>query len=77
MPSAEHVLCTAMLARAALIWIRCSECDTGKGGYRSGQTGQTVNLMALPSQVRILHPPLLGDLSEETWLVEGVASNVM
>lgn len=29
------------------------------GGYRSGQTGQTVNLLAMPSQVRILHPPLL------------------
>ena len=29
------------------------------GGYRSGQTGQTVNLLALPSQVRILHPPFL------------------
>ena len=28
------------------------------GGYRSGQTGQTVNLMAMPSQVRILYPPL-------------------
>jgi hypothetical protein len=28
------------------------------GGYRSGQTGQTVNLLAMPSQVRILHPPL-------------------
>ena len=28
------------------------------GGYRSGQTGQTVNLLAQPSQVRILHPPL-------------------
>lgn len=30
---------------------------TGAEGYRSGQTGQTVNLMALPSQVRILHSP--------------------
>lgn len=29
-----------------------------RGGYRSGQTGQTVNLLAMPSQVRILHPPL-------------------
>ncbi len=27
------------------------------GGYRSGQTGQTVNLLAMPSQVRILHLP--------------------
>ena len=40
-----------------------SECvkpllDLGLGGYRSGQTGQTVNLLAMPSQVRILHPPL-------------------
>ena len=26
-------------------------------GYRSGQTGQTVNLLAMPSQVRILPPP--------------------
>src|ERR1700722_210463 len=28
------------------------------GVYRSGQTGQTVNLMALPSQVRILPRPV-------------------
>jgi hypothetical protein len=28
------------------------------GGFPSGQRGQTVNLMALPSQVRILHPPM-------------------
>ena len=28
------------------------------GGFPSGQRGQTVNLMAMPSQVRILHPPL-------------------
>ena len=27
------------------------------GGFPSGQRGQTVNLMAMPSQVRILHPP--------------------
>ena len=26
-------------------------------GYSSGQRGQTVNLLALPSQVRILPPP--------------------
>jgi hypothetical protein len=30
------------------------------GGFPSGQRGQTVNLMAMPSQVRILHPPLRG-----------------
>src|SRR5690349_68121 len=29
-----------------------------KGGFPSGQRGQTVNLMALPSQVRILYPPV-------------------
>ena len=29
------------------------------GGFPSGQRGQTVNLMALPSKVRILHPPLV------------------
>ena len=28
-------------------------------GFPSGQRGQTVNLMAQPSKVRILHPPLL------------------
>jgi hypothetical protein len=28
------------------------------GVYRSGQTGQTVNLMALPSKVRILPRPI-------------------
>jgi hypothetical protein len=27
------------------------------GGYRSGQTGLTVNQLALPSEVRILHRP--------------------
>ena len=27
------------------------------GGFPSGQRGQTVNLVAQPSQVRILHPP--------------------
>ena len=27
-------------------------------GYSSGQRGQTVNLLALPSQVRILPPPV-------------------
>jgi hypothetical protein len=26
-------------------------------GFRSGQTGQTVNLLATPSKVRILIPP--------------------
>src|SRR3972149_961441 len=30
----------------------------GGGGYRSAQAVHTVNLMALPSQVRILHPPV-------------------
>ena len=30
-----------------------------KGGYQSGQMGQTVNLLALPSVVRIHHHPLL------------------
>ena len=29
------------------------------GGFPSGQRGQTVNLMAQPSQVRILHPPFM------------------
>ncbi len=38
------------------------------GGYRSGQTGQTVNLLAQPSQVRILHPPL-GRLAWASWRV--------
>ena len=40
-----------------------SECArfkarTVQGGFPSGQRGQTVNLMALPSQVRILYPPM-------------------
>ena len=30
---------------------------TPRVGYRSGQTGQTVNLLAKPSEVRILPPP--------------------
>ena len=32
--------------------------EISPGGFPSGQRGQTVNLMAMPSQVRILHPPL-------------------
>ena len=32
--------------------------DNAEGSFPSGQRGQTVNLMALPSQVRILHSPL-------------------
>ena len=32
--------------------------EVASGSYRSGQTGQTVNLMAMPSQVRILYSPL-------------------
>jgi hypothetical protein len=31
------------------------------GGYQSGQMGQTVNLLAQPSEVRILLPPQSGD----------------
>ena len=30
------------------------------GGFPSGQRGQTVNLLALPSVVRIHHPPPSG-----------------
>ena len=33
------------------------QSDTG--GYQSGQMGQTVNLLAMPSVVRIHHHPLL------------------
>ena len=34
------------------------------GSFQSGQMGQTVNLLAQPSKVRILHSPIkrLGDL---------------
>ena len=32
-------------------------CEVCQGGFPSGQRGQTVNLMATPSQVRILFPP--------------------
>jgi hypothetical protein len=35
------------------------------GSYPSGQRGQTVNLMALPSQVRILHSPLFGPCGDD------------
>ena len=34
-------------------------------GYSSGQRGQTVNLLAMPSEVRILPPPPFID-GEET-----------
>ena len=33
-------------------------CDVPEG-YSSGQRGQTVNLLAMPSEVRILPPPPL------------------
>lgn len=33
------------------------QVSSREGGFPSGQRGQTVNLMAMPSQVRILHPP--------------------
>ena len=36
---------------------------THPGGFPSGQRGQTVNLMASPSQVRILLPPPTGPVS--------------
>ncbi len=32
------------------------------GGYQSGQMGQTVNLLAKPSEVRILLPPLFDNV---------------
>ena len=37
---------------------QCTETDKSKGGYQSGQMGQTVNLLAMPSVVRIHHHPL-------------------
>ena len=36
-----------------------------RGEYPSGQRGQTVNLVAQPSQVRILLPPLIGGKGQE------------
>ncbi len=35
------------------------------GGYQSGQMGQTVNLLAQPSEVRILLPPQIRWLKGE------------
>ena len=34
-----------------------------KGGYQSGQMGQTVNLLAMPSVVRIHHHPLFPNIT--------------
>ncbi len=44
-------------SNAELRRIAPSERLRSTGGFPSGQRGQTVNLMAMPSQVRILHPP--------------------
>ena len=35
-----------------------------KGGYQSGQMGQTVNLLAMPSVVRIHHYPLFPKITQ-------------
>ena len=42
------------------IWVRLAR-HPGEywAGYPSGQRGQTVNLVAMPSQVRILFPPIV------------------
>lgn len=48
--------------RAILGWLGCDR-DVRKNveeGFPSGQRDQTVNLTAMPSQVRILPPPTLG-----------------
>ena len=50
-----------------------------KGGYQSGQMGQTVNLLAMPSVVRIHHHPqylqlqieLLLRMAEEVFFILG------
>ena len=36
-----------------------------KGGYQSGQMGQTVNLLAMPSVVRIHHHPLFPNITRD------------
>ena len=35
------------------------------GGYQSGQMGQTVNLLAMPSVVRIHHHPLFPKITQQ------------
>ena len=45
-----------------LLSVRCLRVSSGvlfRGEYPSGQRGQTVNLVAQPSQVRILLPPII------------------
>jgi hypothetical protein len=39
-------------------------CQVNVEGFPSGQRGQTVNLLATPSKVRILLPPLRADVAE-------------
>ena len=42
-----------------------------RGEFQSGQMGQTVNLVAQPSQVRILLPPSIVDAFGEEFCGEG------
>ena len=59
---AEQLFCKQQVVgsspSAGFFWGKAQIASSELGGYRSGQTGQTVNLLALPSQVRILLPPL-------------------
>ena len=47
------------------------------GGFQSGQMGQTVNLLAKPSEVRILPPPPFLFSIQKKFLVKHIGSNCL
>ena len=54
------------LLRTKLFTIKdCSESKKLSGSYQSGQMGQTVNLLAMPSVVRIHHYPLFPKITQK------------
>ena len=53
----EQLICNQLVGGSSPSIGSSSFCDCSGGGYQSGQMGQTVNLLAKPSEVRILLPP--------------------
>jgi hypothetical protein len=53
----EQLICNQLVGGSSPS-IGSSSLSYYPGGYQSGQMGQTVNLLAKPSEVRILLPPL-------------------
>ena len=55
----EHRFCKPAVVGSSPIASSSLCAGEGEARFPSGQRGQTVNLLALPSKVRILLPPLL------------------